>query len=158
MQYFDKHALIAWLIVPYIDISLARFRDKTMYANNSVVDINLVGEGYPGLIQTNGGALECHTDDTTCCRGIDNPDGPGRGEWYYPNGTVVPSPPPNGSNKTAHLFYRTRGYMVARLNRVDKDYFAVSLHGVYRCVMPAARGDTITRYITLYDGEGTNGS
>ena len=36
-------------------------------------------------------ALECHTDDTTCCRGIDNPpNGTGRGEWYYPDGTVVP--------------------------------------------------------------------
>ena len=26
--------------------------------------------------------LECHTDDTTCCRGIDNPNGGSRGEWY----------------------------------------------------------------------------
>ena len=85
-----------------------------MYANNSVIDINLVGEGYAGLPQiTDGGALECHTDDTTCCRGIDNPDGSDRREWYFPNGTVVP-PPGSGTG-----FYRTRGHMVIRLNRVN---------------------------------------
>ena len=82
-----------------------------MYANNSVIDINLVGEGFEEPQITDGGALECHTDDTTCCRGIDNPDGPGRGEWYYPDGTVVP--PPGGGTE----FYRTRGHMVIRLNR-----------------------------------------
>ena len=64
-----------------------------MYANNSVIDINLMGEGFEGDQITDGGALECHTDDTTCCRGIDDPpNGVGTGEWYYPNGTVVPPP------------------------------------------------------------------
>ena len=113
-----------------------------MYANNSVIDINLVGEGYPGLSQiTDGGALECHTDDTTCCRGDDNPNGPGRGEWYYPDGTVVPPPPSGGGTE----FYRTRGHMVIRLNRVG----VLTPTGVYRCEVPGAGGVTITRYITL---------
>ena len=58
------------------EISLARY-NVTVYANNSVIDINLVGEGFEGAQITDGGALECHTDDTTCCRGRDNP----------PNGT-----------------------------------------------------------------------
>ena len=67
-----------------------------MYANSSVIDINLVGEGFEGARITDGGALECHTDDNTCCRRIDNPsNGTGGGEWYYPDGTVVP--PPGGS-------------------------------------------------------------
>ena len=115
-----------------------------MYANNSVVDINLVGEGYPGLSQiTDGGALECHTDNTTCCRGIDNPDGPGRGEWYYPDGTVVP-PPGRGIG-----FYRTRDHMIVRLNR-DRD---LSPTGVYRCEVPGAGGIAITKYITLSNPE-----
>ena len=110
-----------------------------MYPNNSVVDIYLVGEGFEGPKITEGGALECHTDDTTCCRGIDNPNGPGRGEWYYPNGTVVP--PPGGAR-----FYRTRGHMVIRLNRDSR--WTVST-GVYRCEIPGAGGVTITRYMTL---------
>ena len=113
-----------------------------MYANNSVIDINLVGEGYPGLTQTDGGALECHTDETTCCRGEDNPGGPGRGEWYYPDGTVVP-PPSSG-------FYRTRDHMVIRLNRAGSGTsFLSRAKGVYRCEIPGAGGVTITRYITL---------
>ena len=110
-----------------------------MYANNSVININLVGEGFEEPQITDGGALECHTDDTTCCRGIDNPDGPGRGEWYYPDGTVVPSP--GGGTG----FYRTRDHMVIRLNRDD----TLQPTGVYRCEIPGAGGVTITRYITL---------
>ena len=118
-----------------------------MYANNSIIGINLVGEGYPGLPHiTDGGALECHTDDTTCCRGIDNPDGPGRGEWYYPDGTVVP--PPGGGTE----FYRTRQHKVIRLNRIHD----LSPTGVYRCEIPGAGGVTIIRYITLSDTGGIN--
>ena len=86
-------------------------------------------------------ALECHTDDTTCCRGIDNPpNGTGRGEWYYPDGTVVPPPP--GSET---VFYRTRDHMVIRLNR-GRILFPV---GVYRCEIPGAGGVNITRYINI---------
>ena len=117
-----------------------------MYANNSVIDFNLVGEGFEGLQITDGGALECHTDDITCCRGIDSPSNEtGRGEWYYPDGTVVP--PPGGDTG----FYRTRGHMVIRLNRAGG---TLSPTGVYRCEIPGAGGITITRYITLSDTNG----
>ena len=115
-----------------------------MYANNSVIDFNLVGEGFEEPQITDGGALECHTDDTTCCRGIDNPDGSGRGEWYYPDGTVVP--PPGGGTR----FIRTRDHMVIRLNRVGH---TLSPTGVYRCEIPGA-GGVITRYITLSNSIG----
>ena len=124
------------------EFSLAR-SNVTAYANNSMIDVNLVGEGFEEPQITDGGALECHTDDTTCCRGIDNPNGTGRGEWYYPDGTVVP-PPPEGGDK-ATKFYRTRGLMVVRLNRV----VFVPPTGVYRCVIPGAGGVTIIRQITL---------
>ena len=120
------------------EFSLARNNSTAVYANNSVIDINLVGEGFPGFPQTDGGALECHTDDTTCCRGIDNPNGPGRGEWYYPDGTVVP--PPGGDTE----FYRTRDHMVIRLNRAG----VPAPTGVYRCEIPGAEG-LITRHIEL---------
>ena len=114
-----------------------------MYANNSIIDINLVGEGFEGDQITDGGALECHTDDTTCCRGIDNPpNGTGRGEWYYPDGTVV-SPPGSGTG-----FYRTRDHMVIRLNRIGM----TSPTGVFRCEISGAGGGIITRYITVIYG------
>ena len=129
-----------------IEFSLARYNNTAVYANNSVIDINLVGEGFEEPQITDGGALECHTDDTTCCRGLDSPDGQGRGEWYYPDGTVVP--PPGGGTG----FYRTRDHMVIRLNR------GVTLPstGVYRCEIPGAGGAITTRYITLSNTKGTS--
>ena len=102
--------------------------------------MNLVGEGYPGVPQTDSGALECHTDDITCCRGRDNPNGTSRGEWYYPDGTVVP--PPTGGEG----FYRTRNHMVIRLNRGGG---TLSPTGIYRCDIPGAGGIIITRDIQL---------
>ena len=118
-----------------------------MYANNSVIDINLVGEGYPGLTQiTDGGGLECHTDDTTCCRRRDHPlNITGNGEWFYPSGAVVP-PADDNNNK----FYRTRGYMVVRLNRIgNTNTITQDLTGMYRCEIPGSNGTKITRYIEL---------
>ena len=120
-----------------------------MYPNNSVIDVNLVGEGFEGLQITDGGALECHTDDTTYCRGIDNPNGPGRGEWYYPNGTVVP--PPGGDTS----IYRTRGHMVIRLNRVDGSTVQTSASGLYKCEIPGVGGGII-RIVTLISAQGKN--
>ena len=134
------------------ELSLARYNSTAVYANNSVIDINLVGEGFEEPQITDGGALECHTDDTTCCRGIDldNPlDGQGRGEWYYPNGTVVPPPPEGNAEPTG--FYRTREHMVIRLNRVGGNQ---SPTGVYRCEVPGAGGVNIVRYVTLNRGIG----
>ncbi len=115
-----------------------------MYANNSVIDINLVGEGSEGDKITDGGALECHTDDTTCCMRRDHSDNgtDGRGEWYYPDGTLVP--PPTSSSGSG--FYRTRDHMVIRLNRRPGTLLPT---GVYHCVVPGAGGVTITRLITL---------
>ena len=121
------------------EFSLARY--GVTFANKSVIDVNLVGEGYPGITQTDSGALECHTDDTTCCRGIDNTNGTGRGDWYYPNGTEVPPPSDSGDG-----FYRTRGHMVIRLNRGGR---TLSPTGMYRCAIPGAGGITLTRYIQL---------
>ena len=127
----------------FVEFSLARYSNTAVYANNSIIDINLVGEGFEGAQITDGGALECHTDDTTCCRGIDNPDGPGRGEWFYPNGTVVP---PHGGDSTE--FYRTRGHMVIKLNRISGSQPT----GVYQCEIPTTRGVKVTRSITLISG------
>ena len=122
-----------------------------MYDNNSVVSISLIGEGFEGAQITDGGALECHTDDTTCCRGIDNSSNQtgGRGEWYYPNGTVVP--PPGGNTG----LYRTRQHMVIRLNR-SPEVDGPNATGLYWCEIPGAGGVIITRYITLATGGKTS--
>ena len=126
------------------EFSLAR--TGVTYANNSIIDLELVGEGYPGITQIDSGALECHTDDTTCCRGIDNPNGGGRGEWYYPDGTRVLSTVEAGSGPG---FYRTRDHMVIRLNRRPR---VTGPNGTYRCVIPGANGVTVIRYVTMERG------
>ena len=131
-------------IIHSLEFSLARF--GVTLANNSAIDIYLVGEGFPaaGIEQTESGALECHTDDTTCCRGVDNPNGGSRGEWYYPDGTLVP--PPGVGPDRGYVSYRTRDHMVIRLNIVPIRFQPT---GVYRCVIPGAGGVIITRNIQL---------
>ena len=131
---FDRSCMLIFVS----EFSLARY--GVTFANDSVIAINLVGEGYPGITQTDSGALECHTDDTTCCRGIDNPNGTGRGEWYFPEGIMVPPP-------GDHRFYRTRDHMVIRLNRIGSQRT-----GMYHCDIPGAGGIIITRYIQLGTG------
>ena len=51
------------------------------------IGATISGTPYPGL------ALVCNTTNvnTNCCRKSDNPpDGPALGDWYFPDGTVVP--------------------------------------------------------------------
>ena len=120
-----------------------------MYANNSVIDINLVGEGFEGVNITSGGALECHTDDTTCCREVDNPNRENVGEWFFPNGTKIL--PYNSSFRL--FYYVTRGHKVVRLNIVrSRSSSGSSLVGTYQCKIPNANGRILTRNITLAGG------
>ena len=103
----------------------------------------MIHEGYAGVGINGNGALECHTDLSTCCRGTDDPtNGVGRGNWYLPSATN-PLPGP-GSN-----IYRTRQNMVVRLNRVTGCGCQLD-PGVYRCEIPTT---TVTenRYIGVYD-------
>jgi len=114
-----------------------------VYSNGSTIDVHLIGEGYPGVGIIGGGALECHTDDPTCCRGIDS-NGTGRGEWYYPNGSLVPR---IGESNSA-VYYRTRSHMVVRLNVIHYSLlFYVT--GVFKCILPSADGTNITRFIKV---------
>ena len=59
--------------VPYVS-----FMDQTL-ANHSYVDISQVGIG--------SDTIHCHTDLSTCCKSI---QGPYRGDWYFPNGDILP--------------------------------------------------------------------
>ena len=52
--------------------------------NNSYVDFSLVGTDGSG---SDSNTVKCHTDLDTCCS---REQGPHRGDWHYPNGTVLP--------------------------------------------------------------------
>ena len=107
--------------------SLDRYNSIAVYPNNSVIDINLVEEGFKGYQITNG--------DTTCCHSRAT-DRTGRGEWYFPNGTFVPNP---GDG----IFYRTRDHMVIRLNYGDIHNTEPTPPGLYKCEIPVVGGSII---------------
>ena len=88
------------------------------YPNNSIVNIEEVGEG--------SHALACQTDKRPCC------GTPYRiGEWYYPNGSRVPI------EGEGALFYRNRSDEgLVLLHRRNRE--TASSTGLFCCVLPDA--------------------
>ena len=100
----------------------------TTYQNNSLVTLEDIGE--------RDDALLCVTDLAACCR---SPYAGPIGNWFFPNGTRVPS------SNNQWDFHRTRGNMVVLLNRRRSGE-----DGIYRCVIPDAMNVTQTIYIGVY--------
>ena len=108
------------------DVGNVRFSlNGTTYQNNSLVTSEDIGEDED--------ALHCMTDNSSCCRF------PARGNWFFPNGTRVPS---SGEQWD---FHRTRGQMVVILHRRRGGE-----DGVYYCVVPDKEGNEQTTYIGVY--------
>ena len=103
--------------------------------NNTEVLITDIGEDGPGGLPS----LTCHTDLTECCRNSDTGGQGGRGEWYYPNGRIVPN------SAAGEGFYRVRNApQVARLaRRVGGSgvTYTLSPTGSYCCVIPTTGGE-----------------
>ena len=86
------------------------------YPNNSIVNIEEVGEGVD--------AVACQTDRRPCCG-----TPPYRfGEWYYPNGSRVPV------EGEGALFYRNRNDNGLVL--LHQRYHSLYPIGLYCCVLP----------------------
>ena len=86
-------------------------------------------------------ALLCMTNLTACCR----PPHPGQGaigNWFFPNGTRVPS---SGSHSD---FHRTRGQSAVLLH-----HRRGGTDGVYRCEIPNTTGVIQTIYIGVYTAD-----
>ena len=84
-------------------------------------------------------ALLCTTDNTTCCRGAGL-----AGEWFYPDGTMVPI------MATGQPYYRNRDTSLIRLNRNDNQGLSVMYTGIYCCQIPDQRGVTQTLCVGAY--------
>ena len=84
-------------------------------------------------------ALDCITHQTACCRRSDTGNGSVLGNWFFPNGTRVPS--------SGHQwdFHRTRGQMMVRMLRRRG-----GPEGIYRCMIPDTFGFIQTLYIGVY--------
>ena len=107
----------------------------TTYQNNSLVNLEDIGEGDDALL--------CMTDNTTCCARAQSPGGVTLGDWYYPNGTGVAN-----SIVVAGVqwdFYRNRGQSVVRMNRRRG-----GVPGIYGCVIPDTTAVDQYVYIGVY--------
>ena len=108
------------------------------YANDDTVLLSDIGEGENGLM--------CTTTQTDCCG--QNADGVSvsaerRGEFYYPNGTQVPTRGGAGSDG----LLRGRGYQFISLQRLSTATTTPPT-GRYRCDIPG-----VNRSISINIGE-----
>ena len=120
-------------ISPYVS-----FMDQTL-ANNSYVDLSLVGDDFYG-----SDSVRCHTNLSTCCS---IHQGSHRGDWYFPNGTRLP-------------FSREGDIIEQRIAKgvdIRRKNSATSPVGIYRCDIPTHDvhddNDTSVRevvYVGLY--------
>ena len=114
---------------------------NTPYQNNSLVILEDIGEGEHALV--------CTTKLTACCR----PPYTGEivaamGNWYFPNGTSVPSEVVNSTSGLQWDFYHTRGLSTILMHRRRG-----GVNGTYRCEIPDALGVVQTIYIETTTGE-----
>ena len=84
-------------------------------------------------------ALLCITNQTACCQPPYNGNMGSVGNWFFPNGTRVPS------SGYQWNFHRTRGQMAVLLHRRKG-----GVEGTYRCEIPDTFGFTQTIYIGVY--------
>ena len=109
-------------------------KNETHY-NNSIVTLEDIGE--QGV-----DALLCKTNQTACCIQPSI-----IGNWFFPNGTRVPSGVVNDTTNIQWDFYRNRGEMVVRTHRRRG-----GVDGIYRCEIPDTAGVNQTIYIGVYQG------
>ena len=144
---------LLWSLVEVHSQSFPRlsFIMNQTLANNSYLDISRVGR--PDV--SNGGVVgvgvQCVTDLTTCCSG----DGPHRGDWYFPDGTILPF---NSPNVGIYEIRVTQGVDLRRNTNAN------SPTGIYRCDIPTNAvhddDDISVRdapvYVGLYTASGGN--
>ena len=102
-------------------------------SNNTEILITAIGEDAPG----HRPSLTCHTDLTACCRNSDTGGQGGLGEWYYPDGSMVPN------QAAGEGFYRVRNApQVVRLARRNTaPHPILGPIRTYCCVIPTIRGE-----------------
>ena len=105
------------------------------------IGVGLTADPYPGS------SIVCNTSNvnTHCCRGSNNPNGPALGEWYFPNGTIVP---PERDNPNGD-FTRTGWTHQVHLNRRNN---ATTPLGTYTCLVPDMN-NTMNHTATITLGE-----
>ena len=113
----------------FLFLSLVEVHSQTEYPYVSFMGVNLPNHSYEDLTLVGtdnsdpGNIVSCHTDLNTCCGPS---QGDHRGDWYFPNGSILEISRFGGD------IYRTRGNMRVNLRRRNN---AMSPSGIYRCDM-----------------------
>ena len=125
---------------PYVSFGIT----GQILADHSYVDLSTVGSA----IDSSDGVV-CHTDLETCCSGS---QGVHRGDWYFPDGTVLPF---SGNSVPISL---GRAAQIAVIRRTND---ATGPTGIYRCDIPTNAvhddSDISVRdsvYVGLYPADG----
>ena len=100
------------------------------YPNGSTVMRTDIGEG--------DNALLCITDDPNCCSFIFNR----AGEFYFPDGTLVPNLGGIGSSG----YYRNRDIQLIRLNRQSQNGV---ITGQFHCEIPLSTNINSILYVNI---------
>ena len=95
-------------------------------------------------IGLNDNALFCYTNLSTCCRGVDNPNGGSQGSWLFPEGNAV------GSLRFAenNEFSRNRSERAVVLHRGIN---AAGPTGIFTCVIPDSNNVVQQVYFGIYN-------
>ena len=124
--YLLHHLVLSLLIVVYLKLG------TNNHTNNSVVVITDIETGANGLI--------CTTTFRPCCKGGQ------QGEWYYPDGTMVPG------SSAGEDFHRSRSDNgEVRLIRRNS---AMSPTGIFHCELPVSDIVTQALYVGVYADSG----
>ena len=129
----------------YMYIGIGFLLRGHLHGNNSIVNINDIGESSRALL--------CLTNNIMCCR-------PSHAlyrdlvftwHWYFPNGSAIQFGSPQFN---FYDFYRNRGFSVVRLHR--RNYVTMPAPtGMFRCVIPDANGTNQNVYVGIYtEGNG----
>ena len=116
----------------------------TVYQPGDTILITDIGSNTTNDRSDPQSSLVCVTTNvnTNCCRGADNPNGGGRGEWYLPDMSRL-------IYNTANNFYRARYTHQVRLYRNSA---AMSPTGIFICVVPNM-ANTMNHTATVRIGE-----
>ena len=116
--------------------------DGTVYLPGDTVLISDIGAAGTGSLASEAGtSLVCETANLgiVCCRGS---DGNRAGDWFFPDGTIVP---PSSANREAD-FTRTGYTQQVRLNRRND---AMTPTGTFECRVLDGAGVTQSASIAL---------
>ena len=124
------------------------FLNGRIIPNNTILDINEVGEGNHALL--------CLTNLTACCRRLDTIDRSGAiGNWLYSNGENIPNFNITQQGMGLGRFYGNRGMSTVRLNHLSTGVRPLEVEeGLLQCSIPDDNGDFQDLFVGVYAESG----